>query len=62
MERLGSSTFYKIYILLFPIIIDSTRDLESAVVSSEDLGFGVFGLIWFVERDDLGWKNSWAST
>ena len=62
MERLGSSTFYKIYILLFPIIIDSTRDLESAVVSSEDLGLGVFGLIWFVERDDLGWKNSWAST
>ena len=52
----------KIYILLLPIIIDSTRDLESAVVSSEDLGLGVFGLIWFVESDDLGWKNSWAST
>ena len=62
MERLGSSALDRIYILLLPIIIDSTRDLESAVVSSEDLGLGVFGLIWFVERDDLGWKNSWAST
>ena len=44
MERLGSSALDRIYMLLLPIIKDSTRDLESAVVSSEDLGLGVFGL------------------
>ena len=62
MERLGSSALDRIYMLLLPIMMDSTRDLESAVVSSEERGLGVFGLIWLLERDDFGWKNSWAST
>lgn len=39
----------------------STRDLLSAVVSWLERGFGVFGLTW-VDMLVFGWKNSCTST
>ena len=45
MERLDSMIFDRIWMLFCPIMIDSTRDLLSAVVSWLDRGLGVLGLI-----------------
>ena len=45
MERFDSMIFDRIWMLFWPMIMDSTRDLLSAVVSWLDLGLGVFGLI-----------------
>ena len=45
MDLFESMIFDRIRMLFCPIMIDSTLDLLSAVVSCEDLGLGVFGLI-----------------
>ncbi len=44
IERLDSTILDKIWRLFCPMMIDSTRDLLSAVVSWELRGLGVFGL------------------
>ena len=57
-----SIIFETIWMLLYPIMILSTFALPlSAVVSYEDRGFGVFGLICDIKLV-LGWKNSCART
>ena len=57
-----STSFVTIWRLLWPMIMLSTLYLPlSAVVSWEDRGFGVLGLICDV-RLVFGWKNSCEST
>mgnify|MGYP006922973139 FL=1 len=44
MDRLDSIILDSIWMLFWPIMMDSTRDLLSAVVSWLDRGLGVLGL------------------